>query len=71
MVAFFRCADLQAKPEARFVCDVTLADKTVVAAGATLIKTWRVQNQGTVAWPAGCRLLCVGGMNCSKSYLVC
>jgi len=40
---------------------VTLADGSVVARGATYIKTWRFRNDDAVeAWPAGTRLLFVG-----------
>jgi hypothetical protein len=33
-----------------FVADVTIPDRTVLAPGATFVKTWRVKNTGTCAW---------------------
>jgi hypothetical protein len=35
---------------ARFVADVTLADCTLVGAGETVTKVWRLKNVGTVPW---------------------
>lgn len=49
------------RPQARFVGDVTLSDGSVVAPGTAMVKTWRVVNSGKVAWPQGCRVVCVGG----------
>lgn len=37
----------------RFVADISIPDDTAVPAGAGFIKTWRIQNNGTCAWPAG------------------
>ncbi|MGC9359203.1 MAG: NBR1-Ig-like domain-containing protein [Anaerolineae bacterium] len=34
-----------------FVADVTVPDGTEIAPGATFVKTWRVRNDGDVAWP--------------------
>jgi hypothetical protein len=36
---------------ASFVTDVTLPDRTEVQPGQTLIKTWSINNCGTVQWP--------------------
>lgn len=37
-----------------YVSDVTIPDDTVVAAGASFVKTWRVRNDGTCTWgPSG------------------
>jgi hypothetical protein len=38
---------------AAYVGDVTIPDGTVVAPGATFVKTWRVRNDGTCTWGAG------------------
>ncbi len=36
--------------QASFVADVTVPDNSVIEAGMTFTKTWRVQNAGTCAW---------------------
>ena len=47
---------LQIRPErgcldrAAFVTDVTIPDNTVIPAGTTFIKTWRLKNVGTCTW---------------------
>lgn len=33
-----------------FVADVTISDKTVMTAGQTFTKTWKLQNNGTCPW---------------------
>jgi hypothetical protein len=55
-----------------FLGDVTIPDHTVVAPGASFVKTWRVQNEGTCVWgynSALHRLVFVGGdpLGSSKS----
>jgi len=37
----------------RYVADVTYPDGSEVAAGATFVKTWRIQNMGTCTWVGG------------------
>jgi len=44
-----------------FVQDMTIPDGTVVPAGATVIKTWRMSNNGTCAWGAGYQIVFVSG----------
>ena len=39
--------------KATFLADVTIPDNTVIAPGASFIKTWRVRNDGTCPWGAG------------------
>ena len=39
--------------KATFVTDVTIPDNSNVAAGASFVKTWRVQNAGTCTWWSG------------------
>jgi len=46
---------------ARFVEDVTIQDGTFVDAGSKFVKTWRMLNEGSTAWPEGCKLTLVGG----------
>jgi len=46
---------------ARFVCDVSVLDGTVIAPGQNFVKIWRIRNEGTAAWPQGARLTFVGG----------
>jgi len=48
-------------PQAKFVCDVTLADGSVVRPFEKLEKTWRIRNSGEDVWPAGSRIVHVGG----------
>jgi len=48
-------------PQAKFVCDVTLADGSVVRPGEKLVKTWRIRNSGEVAWERGTKIMHVGG----------
>jgi len=50
------CAD-----RAAFVGDVTIPDKASVPAGATFVKTWRLQNAGTCTWDSRYALVFVGG----------
>jgi hypothetical protein len=37
--------------EGRYVADVTIPDNTQVDKGQEFVKTWRVRNSGTCAWP--------------------
>jgi hypothetical protein len=37
--------------EGRYVADVTIPDNTQVGQGQEFVKTWRVRNSGTCAWP--------------------
>ncbi len=46
---------------ARFVADVTVPDGTEFAPGAAFTKTWRLNNNGCLNWPAGTRLIFVRG----------
>ena len=47
--------------KARFISDVTLPDGTVVAKGSQVRKIWKLGNCGSQDWPAGTKLLHVGG----------
>lgn len=44
-----------------YVSDVTIPDKTVVTAGQSMTKTWKVQNNGTCTWTATYKLSYVAG----------
>lgn len=44
-----------------FVTDVTIPDGTEVVSGAGFTKTWRIKNNGCLAWPSGTVLLFVEG----------
>ncbi len=46
---------------ARFVSDVTIPDDTPVVAGTAFTKTWLVENNGSLPWNAGCRLVHTAG----------
>ncbi|GAA5925560.1 hypothetical protein JCM3775_001441 [Rhodotorula graminis] len=50
-------------PRAVFVSDITLLDGSVVPAGSEFHKVWAVRNSGTSSWPAGTRLVHVGGFS--------
>ena len=39
--------------QASFVADITVPDESVVEAGMTFTKTWRIRNTGTCVWSAG------------------
>ncbi|GAA5975882.1 hypothetical protein JCM10908_005314 [Rhodotorula pacifica] len=53
-------------PRATFVSDITLLDGISVPAGAEFQKVWAVR-AGPSGWPAGCRLVHVGGFS-SKHF---
>lgn len=48
-------------PDAKFIRDVTIPDDTPIEPGTTFTKTWRVLNNGSVAWGPGFSLRFVGG----------
>ena len=47
--------------KASFVSDVNYPDGTDILAGATITKTWRLQNTGTCDWTSGYRLIFYSG----------
>ncbi len=47
--------------QAQFVADVNIPDGTVLAAGTTFTKTWRLKNIGTCTWGNGYRLVFSSG----------
>jgi len=53
--------NLTPRPQAKFVADVSLPDGSVVSPGASISKTWRLRNTGNIPWPAGSRIVHVGG----------
>ena len=62
------------RPRMAFVKDLNLMDGSIVVAGSSFTKLWRVKNSSaSMTWPSGCRLVCVGGdlMGASpQGYLV-
>jgi uncharacterized repeat protein (TIGR01451 family) len=46
---------------AQFIADVTIPDGTVMAPGATFVKTWRLQNIGTCTWTTAYSIVFTGG----------
>jgi len=46
---------------ATYVADVTIPDDTVIASGATFVKTWRLQNTGTTTWTTSYSLVFISG----------
>lgn len=44
-----------------FIADVTIPDGTVLAPGASFVKTWRIRNDGSCAWDAGYQLVYASG----------
>jgi hypothetical protein len=47
--------------KASFVSDVNYPDGTDIIAGATITKTWRLQNTGTCDWTSGYKLIFYSG----------
>merc|ERR1711871_731508 len=56
------CHQKSVGPGARFVCDVTVCDGTILAPGEHFVKIWRVRNCGSAPWPEGCTLTYSGPM---------
>jgi len=52
------------QPACSFVADVTVPDGCEVAPQEWLVKTWRLRNDGDLAFPAGVKLECAGGNLC-------
>jgi hypothetical protein len=50
---------------AQFVTDVTFPDWSVIPAGTTFVKTWRLKNNGTCTWNANYVLVFVGNNSLS------
>jgi hypothetical protein len=44
-----------------FVADVTIPDNTIIQPGTGFVKTWRIRNNGTCAWPFGTNWAFDGG----------
>lgn len=44
-----------------YISDVTIPDNTVMAPGATFVKTWAIQNTGTCTWSTTYKLVFVSG----------
>jgi len=49
------------KLKARLVKDETLPDRSVVLPSQTLIKTWKMENNGVLPWPKGTKLMFIKG----------
>lgn len=47
--------------DAVFVADITIPDGAAIPAGTEFVKTWRLRNAGTCAWPQGTQLVHVSG----------
>jgi hypothetical protein len=47
--------------KAVYVADVTIPDKTVLAAKTEFVKTWKIQNSGTSTWTTAYQLVFVSG----------
>lgn len=44
-----------------YVSDVSIPDNTVMTAGQTFTKTWKIKNSGTCAWDTGFKFAFTGG----------
>ena len=44
-----------------YISDVTIPDGTVIPAGQSFTKTWKVSNKGSCAWTATYQLVFIGG----------
>ncbi len=49
------------QPNSRFVLDVTIPDDVKLTAGSKFTKTWRMENNGNVAWGPGFQAVFAGG----------
>ncbi|RKP22478.1 hypothetical protein SYNPS1DRAFT_20011, partial [Syncephalis pseudoplumigaleata] len=47
--------------DADFINDASIDDGTIMAPGEKFVKSWTLANGGANAWPAGTRLIYVGG----------
>ena len=47
--------------DSAYVSDVTIPDNTVMAPGASFVKTWALQNTGTCTWDTSFKLVFVSG----------
>ncbi len=56
--------------DASFAVDVTIPDGTVIPAGQTFNKVWRLTNNGTCAWGAGYQFVFVGGESMSRTNII-
>jgi len=43
--------------KSKHVADVTIPDNSLLPPDTHVTKTWRLRNNGAIAWPAGCELL--------------
>lgn len=46
---------------AAYVADVTIPDDSKVGQGEAFVKTWRIRNSGTCAWPEGAKFIHISG----------
>jgi len=58
------------KLAARFISDVSILDGTEMTRGTRFTKIWRLKNVGESPWPAGAKLMCVGGDSMSADLSV-
>jgi len=54
----------------RFVADLSIPDGTPVAPSTQLVKTWRIRNDGSTAWPATCGIVFIKGVMCTENRAV-
>lgn len=60
------CQPRSELPTSQFLADVTIPDGEEVVVGTEFIKTWRLANNGSVAWPLGTQLVFVSGSALSR-----
>jgi len=58
------------KDSAVFVTDVTIPDRTVIAASQPFNKIWRLSNNGTCTWGPGYEFVSVGGMPMTTTNVI-
>ncbi|KAJ4850884.1 hypothetical protein Tsubulata_007129 [Turnera subulata] len=49
------------KLDSRFILDVNVPDGTLIAPSTPFTKIWRMRNSGSLVWPPGAKLVCIGG----------
>ncbi|KAG2223992.1 hypothetical protein INT45_013449 [Circinella minor] len=54
---------------ATFMEDVNYPDGTIVHPGSTILKIWKMANDGQVTWPEGSVLVCTGGESTSDEHV--
>jgi hypothetical protein len=55
---------------AAFVSDITIPDGTIIPAGSSFVKTWRLRNVGSCTWTPDYKILFVSGSNLNGPTMI-